>query len=153
MTDSVSREAVRAEIESRIFRLGETEAHALLDAIRALTTDSGDACLDDVWRQAREKHVNHSATGCQEQDIRFLALALAGEAGELANFVKKRWRDGEGHDEDLRLECADVLAYTMILADALGMTPADLIAAVAHKQGVFVEKMAALATRKQRKDE
>ncbi len=27
-------------------------------------------------------------------DIRFLALAMAGEAGEAANVVKKAWRDG-----------------------------------------------------------
>lgn len=28
------------------------------------------------------------------EDERFLALALCGEAGELANLIKKRWRDG-----------------------------------------------------------
>lgn len=99
--------------------------------------------LEDVWAQARVNHERFSATGSVEEDIRFFALGLVGEAGELANFVKKRWRDGDGHDEDLRKECADVLAYTMMLADRLGMTPSDLIAMVAYKQTVFIEKMEA----------
>lgn len=60
-----------------------------------------------------------------------------------ANFAKKRWRDGEPHTDDLRKECADVIAYTIMLADALGMTADDLIATVAHKQQVFIEKMEA----------
>lgn len=97
----------------------------------------------EVWQQARENHANYSATGDSEQDIRFFALGLAGEAGEVANFVKKRWRDGEGHDEDLRKECADVFAYNIMLADALGMSPTYLLEMVAYKQRVFIEKMTA----------
>ena len=100
-------------------------------------------CLSGVWAQAQRNHAAYSATGSVEDDIRFFALGLTGEAGEVANFVKKRWRDGDGHDEALRKECADVLAYTMMLAAALGMTPADLVAMVAHKQQVFIEKMKA----------
>lgn len=99
--------------------------------------------LREVWNQARENHRNYSATGDTEQDIRFFGLGLAGEAGEVANFIKKRWRDGDGHDTDLRAECADVFAYNIMLADALGMSPADLIAEVARKQQVFIEKMKA----------
>ena len=98
-----------------------------------------------VWRQARENHANYSATGDRETDIRFFALGLAGEAGEVANFVKKRWRDGDGHDADLRAEVADVFAYNIMLADALGMSPDDLIAEVARKQQVFIAKMKARA--------
>ena len=99
--------------------------------------------LESVWQQARENHSNYSATGDSEQDIRFFALGLAGEAGEVANFVKKRWRDGDGHDEDLRKEVADVFAYNIMLADAIGMSPQDLIDMVAYKQAVFIEKMKA----------
>lgn len=100
-----------------------------------------EASINGVWEQARQNHEHYSATGSKEEDIRFFALGLTGEAGEVANFVKKRWRDGDGHDEDLRKECADVLAYTMMLAQSLGMTPADLIEMVAHKQQVFIAKM------------
>jgi NTP pyrophosphatase (non-canonical NTP hydrolase) len=99
--------------------------------------------LSDVWQQARENHEMYSKTGSAEEDIRFFALGLVGEAGEVANFVKKRWRDGDSHNEDLKKECADVIAYTIMLADALGMTQADLINMVAYKQRVFVEKMEA----------
>lgn len=123
--------------------------------------DLGDR-LVTVWQQARENHARHSATGSQEADIRFMALGLTGEAGEVmdallqaaglvsaagkvANLVKKRWRDGDGHDEALRFEVADVFAYTIMLADLLGMTPGDLIDTAAHKQQVFLEKMAARA--------
>lgn len=101
--------------------------------------------LQSVWSQARENHADHSDTGSRELDIRFFALGLAGEAGEVANFVKKRWRDGDGHDDDLRKECADVFAYNIMLADALGMSPQDLLDMVAHKQAVFVAKMQAKA--------
>src|SRR5690606_7968098 len=92
---------------------------------------------------ARDNHARYSATGDTEQDIRFFALGLAGEAGEVANFVKKRWRDGDAHTDELRKECADVFAYNIMLADALGMSPADLIEMVAFKQRVFIEKMEA----------
>lgn len=108
----------------------------------ANTTLQRDA-LYSVWEQARRNHATYSATGDKESDIRFFALGLAGEAGEVANFVKKRWRDGDGHDDALRMEVADVCAYAFMLADTLGMTPADLLAMIAHKQQVFIEKMAA----------
>lgn len=107
-----------------------------------LRTEAKDA-LASVWQQARENHAAYSATGDVEQDIRFFGLGLAGEAGEVANFIKKRWRDGDGHDDDLRKECADVFAYNIMLADALGMTPASLTEMVAHKQQVFIAKMKA----------
>jgi NTP pyrophosphatase (non-canonical NTP hydrolase) len=80
------------------------------------TFELGEA-LRDVWQQARENHRTYSDTGDKESDIRFLTLGLAGEAGEVANFVKKRWRDGDSHDEAIRLEIADVLAYAFMLAD------------------------------------
>ncbi len=110
-----------------------------------MTKASDVEALADVWEQARANHAAYSATGDRERDIQFFALGLAGEAGEVANFVKKRWRDGDDHLDDLRKECADVLAYTIMLADALGMTPRSLIETVAFKQRVFIEKMCARA--------
>jgi NTP pyrophosphatase (non-canonical NTP hydrolase) len=101
--------------------------------------------LDSVFEQAAFNHETYSAQPTPEDDLRFFALGLCGEAGELANFVKKRIRDGDGHDEDLRLECADVFAYTIMMARSLGMTAQDLLDTVAHKQAVFVAKMSARA--------
>jgi NTP pyrophosphatase (non-canonical NTP hydrolase) len=99
------------------------------------------ADISDVWRQAQKNHERWSSTGSREGDIRFHALGLSGEAGEVANFVKKRWRDGDGHDDDLRKEVADVCAYAFMLADALGMTPQELIDTIAQKQSAFILKM------------
>lgn len=97
----------------------------------------------DVWQQSVSNHLNYSDTGTNEEDIRFFGLGLAGEAGEVANFIKKRWRDGDAHSDDLRKECADVFAYNIMLAHALGMTPTELLETVAHKQQIFIEKMKA----------
>lgn len=57
--------------------------------------------------------------------IRYLALCMAGEAGELANLVKKEWRgDKLDHDEwlaKLKSELSDVGNYAFMLAEALGV--------------------------------
>lgn len=57
-----------------------------------------------------------------EADIRFLALAMAGEAGEAANVVKKAWRDGHHVDrEKLAEEIAGTACYLVGLASAIGL--------------------------------
>lgn len=55
------------------------------------------------------------------QDERFLALALCGEAGELANMVKKRWRDGADLTDEIRDEIADIRVYLELLAKTFGI--------------------------------
>jgi len=124
--------AAQSELTTLRARVAELEGAAKL----------GEAFMS-VWQQAQLNHQKYSATGTQENDIRFLTLGLVGEAGELANFIKKRWRDGEGHDADIKLEVADVLAYLMMVAYQFGMFPHELIQTVAHKQEVFVKKMVA----------
>jgi NTP pyrophosphatase (non-canonical NTP hydrolase) len=57
--------------------------------------------------------------------IAWWTLALVGEAGELANKVKKIWRDDQDMVTDQRrhellCELGDVLAYSSALAQALG---------------------------------
>lgn len=104
--------------------------------------DLGSA-FQGVWNKARSNHKRYSDVGDTEQSIRFLSLGLAGEAGEVANFAKKRWRDGDKHEADLRAEVADVFLYNIMLADALGMSGLDLLEEAARKQKVFADKMAA----------
>jgi NTP pyrophosphatase (non-canonical NTP hydrolase) len=96
-----------------------------------------------VWGTARANHKRYSDVGDKEQSIRFLSLGLAGEAGEVANFVKKRWRDGDAHEADLWAEVADVFLYNIMLADALGMSAHGLLEEAARKQQVFADKMKA----------
>jgi len=54
-------------------------------------------------------------------DVNFLALALCGEVGELANKIKKRWRDGcvtaGTTNDDIRDEIADIRIYLELIAD------------------------------------
>lgn len=53
------------------------------------------------------------------EDQRFLTLALCGEAGELANFVKKIWRGDKVDSVELHKELADVRIYLHLLSIAL----------------------------------
>jgi len=65
---------------------------------------------------------------CMETAIRspkcynllYASNALCGEAGELANYVKKEWRDGITHRPSIIKELFDVLWYCSYLADILG---------------------------------
>jgi NTP pyrophosphatase (non-canonical NTP hydrolase) len=43
--------------------------------------------------------------------LNFLALAICGEAGELANFIKKMWRGDEVDQAQIRDEIADIRIY------------------------------------------
>lgn len=68
----------------------------------------------------------------REERLRFFALALCGEAGELANLIKKEWRGDFKHLKgDVKVqamkrwlkavvsEAADVGAYNMMFLDLL----------------------------------
>lgn len=71
----------------------------------------------------------HSKWGPKQREERlcFFALALCGESGELANFVKKAWRGDFGSlkkglkalEPKLVSETADVGAYSMMFLDLL----------------------------------
>ena len=63
-----------------------------------------------------EKLTGHLFPAYSNTDERFLALALCGEVGELANMIKKRWRDGVDLTEEIRDEIADVRVYLELLA-------------------------------------
>lgn len=116
--------------------------------------------LDDVWLQAATNHDTYSATGSDDEDLKFFAVGIAGEAGEmlevlmpfimaavaagrLNNLVKKKWRDGPNDDRDreIRLELADIAAYTFMACRSMGMGPQDLIDLVHYKQQKFLAKM------------
>jgi hypothetical protein len=66
-----------------------------------------------------------------DEDKRFLALALYGEAGEVANLIKKKWRGDKFPDTYykalLREELGDVYAYLKLLAMAYSVTEPDSI--------------------------
>lgn len=87
-----------------------------------------------------EKMTGHLFPAYSSTDERFLALALCGEAGELANYIKKRWRDGTDFTEEIRDEIADIRVYLELLAKCFGIEGDKLDARVEQKLLKVVEK-------------
>ena len=56
----------------------------------------------------------------KEQALTYLALGLVGEAGEVAEKVKKKIRDDKWEPEEVIKELGDVLWYLSALANTLG---------------------------------
>lgn len=55
------------------------------------------------------------------RDLNYLALALCGEVGELANELKKFYRTGSSsHLEAASTELPDILIYLLLVTDAMG---------------------------------
>ena len=74
----------------------------------------------------------------REMGVYYTTLGLAGEAGEIANKVKKIIRDDknvvtDARREDLKSEIGDVLWYCAMLAEELGLALDDVMAANIEK--------------------
>lgn len=70
----------------------------------------------------------------ESQNIYYMTLGMAGEAGEIANKVKKVMRDGKELDlEDIKHELGDVLWYVAGLATVLGISLEDVAKANIEK--------------------
>lgn len=87
-----------------------------------------------------EKMTGHLFQAYSSTDERFLALALCGEAGELANYIKKRWRDGADLTEEIRDEIADIRVYLELLAKCFDIEGEKLDRRVHFKLLKVVEK-------------
>lgn len=90
--------------------------------------------------ELHEKMTGHLFPAYSNSDERFLALALCGEAGELANMIKKRWRDGADLQEEVRDEIADIRVYLELLAKCFGIEGEKLDERVKQKLVKVVEK-------------
>jgi NTP pyrophosphatase (non-canonical NTP hydrolase) len=75
-----------------------------------------------------------------DEVINFLALAICGEAGELANLIKKRWQGDKVDRNHLRDEIADIRIYLEHLAHHLEI---DLDEACNAKLDVVAARLAA----------
>lgn len=80
-----------------------------------------------------EKMTGHLFPSYSNTDERFLALALCGETGELANMIKKRWRDGVDLSEEIREEIADIRVYLELMAKCFNIEGEKLDQAVEQK--------------------
>jgi NTP pyrophosphatase (non-canonical NTP hydrolase) len=71
-----------------------------------------------------QEQTRQTAVYPKENAIEYLALGLNGEAGEVAEKVKKQIRDDE--DKDIMSELGDVLWYLTRLTDELGVSMNEL---------------------------
>ncbi len=79
----------------------------------------------DAYQQAARK----TAFCPPEHKITYPAVGLAGEAGELANKVKKLLRGDTNRDElldGIKAEMGDILWYLSALADDIGVSLSDV---------------------------
>ena len=67
------------------------------------------------------------AASTEERQLLYLVLALAGEAGELADHVKKVLRDGTWDRDRLASELGDVIYYWAGLCAMAGCAPSELL--------------------------
>lgn len=87
-------------------------------------------------RQAQAK----GSLNSEAEIINYLTLAICGEAGELANLIKKVWRGDQIDKEHIRGEIADIRIYLEHLAHHLDV---DLDRACESKLDVVAERIAA----------
>lgn len=78
-----------------------------------------------------QKEAKATAIYPNDVNITYLALALCGEAGEVADKIKKVLRDKQGQFyvpdiAAIALELGDVLWYAANLANAIGYTLSDI---------------------------
>jgi len=83
--------------------------------------------------ELHEAMTKHLFPAYSSTDEHFLALALAGEVGELCNMIKKRWRDNVDLSADIREEIADIRVYLELLAKCFDIEGEKLDAAVEAK--------------------
>lgn len=92
--------------------------------------------------ELHERMTAHLFPSYLKDDERFLALALCGEAGELANLIKKRWRDGADLTEEIRDEIADVRVYLELIAKCFGIEGEKLDQRVEEKLAKVAKRFA-----------
>jgi NTP pyrophosphatase (non-canonical NTP hydrolase) len=68
-----------------------------------------------------------AAASTEQRQIVYLVLALAGEAGELADHVKKVLRDDTWDRDRLASELGDVIYYWAVLCAMAGCVPSELL--------------------------
>lgn len=83
------------------------------------------------WAAAVELRL--PAPNVEAQRLAYLALGLAGEAGEAVETVKRLLRDGAWNPDHLAEELGDVAWYWVRLCAAAGRSPAEILEASRRK--------------------
>lgn len=88
---------------------------------------------DKINMNNYQKQAFTTATA-ESQNVYYMTMGMTGEAGEIANKVKKVMRDKKQLDlEDIKHELGDVLWYVAGLATVLGITLEDVAKANIEK--------------------
>lgn len=75
--------------------------------------------FDQYQRATRATAVYRGAGSGSDVALMYAALGFAGEAGEIANKIKKYYRDGVLDANAVRKECGDALWYLARIIDEL----------------------------------
>jgi NTP pyrophosphatase (non-canonical NTP hydrolase) len=76
------------------------------------------------WAAALPKPAHASRT----ERLAYVGLGLAGEAGEIADTLRRGMRDGTLNEERLTYELADLFFHWVSLCAELGLSPSALLA-------------------------
>ena len=68
-----------------------------------------------------------AAAATEDKKLAYLALALAGEAGEIADHVKRTLRDGTRDRERLASELGDLIYWWAGLCSIAGCVPSEVL--------------------------
>jgi len=85
--------------------------------------------IEEHLRRVQGHFDEYQRAAFVERPSEFFALELCGEAGELANLEKKRWKGKAIAQEDLSDEAADVLIALMNYANARGINLGEAVRA------------------------
>jgi hypothetical protein len=83
--------------------------------------------IDEYVAWARGVGPDRTGPDADDTHLASLALGLLGDAGEVADLVKKRLRDGTLDRDRLAHELGDVLYYWARLCAVTGAVPSDVL--------------------------
>lgn len=129
--DEYQQEAKRTAV--REFTAYPRSIQAVVETLAAAAADAKAVGHPDAAEIAEGAHILSADVLCLH-DVLIWSLGLAGEAGEVADFIKKVYGHGKAFDKEaLKKELGDVLWYLSNLADAYGLTLAEVAQANVDK--------------------
>jgi NTP pyrophosphatase (non-canonical NTP hydrolase) len=103
-----------------------------------ISQDDIDAFKESGWYMTLDTYQKKAITTAiypKEVSIMYPALGLAGEAGEVANKVKKLLRDKKLDRDGIKSELGDCLWYIAVLAEDLGISLSSIASDNLEKLG------------------
>jgi len=87
-----------------------------------------DMNVNDHQKWCKDFAIYPDVSTGNDKELMYLTLGLVGEAGEVAEKIKKAYRDKEFDPEQIAYECGDVYWYLGQLLERLGYTPGLVLA-------------------------